>query len=180
MRSIKILTLIITAAVLLVGGFYGFTQDKKMEGHVAKTFLPILEMAKAYSVEMAEAMPEDHYNFKPVPEVMSFAEQNVHSANTIFFFCFKLKGETPPKDAPKAEGKSKAEIIALLKKAFDMALETVKGLTDEEAAKVINLFGTVEMSKADTVMLLRDHTTHHRGQMVVYLRLNGIKPPQYR
>lgn len=180
MKSLKIISVVITAAVLMATSFYGFAGEKKMEGHVSKTFLPILKNAKAYSIETAEAMPEEHYSFKPTPEVMSFAQQTVHSANTIFFFCFKVKGETPPKEAPKAEGKSKAEVIALLTKAFDMALETVKGLTDEDAAKVIHLFGKVKMSRADTIMLLRDHTTHHRGQMVVYLRLKGIKPPQYR
>lgn len=181
MKSIKVITVIIAAAVLMAVSVNGLAGDKKMEGHVSKTFLPILESAKAYSIEMAEAMPEEHYNFKPTPEIMSFAQQIVHSANTIFFFCFKLKGETPPKDAPKAEGKSKAEVIALLTKAFDTALDVVKNLKDEDAAEVIHLFGQVKMSKADTIMLLRDHTTHHRGAMVIYLRLKGIKKiPQYR
>nr|NIM13383.1 DinB family protein [Candidatus Aminicenantes bacterium]NIM80034.1 DinB family protein [Candidatus Aminicenantes bacterium]NIO82289.1 DinB family protein [Candidatus Aminicenantes bacterium]NIQ68157.1 DinB family protein [Candidatus Aminicenantes bacterium] len=43
----------------------------------------------------------------------------------------------------------------------------------------IPLFGELKLSKSQTFMTIRDHVAHHRGQMVIYLRLKGIKPPQY-
>jgi uncharacterized damage-inducible protein DinB len=124
-------------------------------------------------------MPEEHYNFKPTPEIMSFGEQVVHTAGASFWFGSKIAGEPNPAKEFKAEGKSKAEIIEHLKKSFDYIEKAITNLSDEEAAKVIPLFGELKLAKAQTLLTIRDHTTHHRGQMVIYLRLKGIKPPQY-
>lgn len=148
-------------------------------GKFAKEFLPTWQRAKESSVKFAEAMPEEHYNFKPTAEIMSFGEQVLHSAGASFWFGSKIIGEPNPAKEFKGEGKSKAEIIAHLKKAFDYVEKAITGLSDEEAAKVIPLFGELKLTKAQTLLAVRDHITHHRGAMVIYLRLKGIKPPQY-
>ncbi len=148
-------------------------------GKFAKELLPIWQRAKDYSVKFAEAMPEEHYNFKPTPEVMSFAEQVVHTAGASFWFGSKIMGGENPGKGFKAEGKSKTDIIEHLKKSFDYVEKAITGLSDEEAAKVIPLFGELKLTKPQTLMTIRDHTTHHRGSMVVYLRLKGVKPPDY-
>jgi uncharacterized damage-inducible protein DinB len=148
-------------------------------GKFAKEFLPTWQRARDYSIKFAEAMPEEHYNFKPTPEIMSFAEQVVHTAGASFWFASKITaGPNPAKDF-KAEGKSKTEIIEHLKKSFDYVEKAITNLSDEEAVKVIPLFGELKLTKAQTLLTIRDHTTHHRGSMVIYLRLKGIKPPQY-
>lgn len=148
-------------------------------GKFAKEFLPTWQRAKDYSVKFAEAMPEEHYNFKPTPEIMSFGEQVVHTAGASFWFGSKIMGGENPGKGFKIEGKSKAEIIEHLKKSFDYIGKALTQLTDEEAAKVIPLFGELKLTKAQTLMTIRDHTTHHRGSMVIYLRLKGVKPPEY-
>ena len=169
--------------IMLIGSVQVYAGTEKAAdkgGAFANEFMPILKLAKEYSVEMAELMPEEHYSFKPVPEIMSFAEQNVHTASAIFFFLSKITGgENPGKDF-KAEGKSKAQIIEFLKKSFDYAQEVLSKLSDKEAAVKIHLFGDVHLTKAQTFQLIRDHTTHHRGAMVIYVRLKGFKPPRYR
>jgi uncharacterized damage-inducible protein DinB len=148
-------------------------------GSFVKEFIPTWQRAKEYSIKFAEAMPEEHYNFKPTPEIMSFGEQVVHTAGASFWFASKIIGEPSPAKEFKAEGKSKAQIIEHLKKSFDYVEKALNGLKDSEVESVIPLFGDLKLSKAQTFMTIRDHTTHHRGQMVIYLRLKGIKPPQY-
>jgi uncharacterized damage-inducible protein DinB len=138
------------------------------------------EAAKAYTLEVAEMMPEEHYHFKPNKDLMSFAGHLVHIASTMHFFGSKVKGVEPPKERPKAEGKSKADVIAMLKKGFAYATDAINGLTDEDSHKTINVFGDYNLMKANVVMLMNNHMTHHRGGLVIYLRLKGLKPPQYR
>jgi uncharacterized damage-inducible protein DinB len=166
--------LIAVLAIIMAG-----SSELYAGGKFAKEFLPTWQRAKDYSVKFAEAMPEEHYNFKPTPEIMSFGEQVVHTAGASFWFGSKIIGGENPGKGFKPEGKSKAEIIAHLKKSFDYIEKALTQLTDEEAAKVIPLFGELKLTKAQTLMTLRDHTTHHRGSMVIYLRLKGIKPPDY-
>jgi uncharacterized damage-inducible protein DinB len=148
-------------------------------GKFAKEFAPTWKRAKDYSVKFAEAMPGEHYNFKPTPEIMSFGEQVVHTAGASFWFASKITGGPNPGKGFKSEGKTKAQIIEHLKKSFDYIEKALTNLSDEEAVKVIPLFGELKLTKAQTLLTIRDHTTHHRGSMVIYLRLKGIKPPQY-
>jgi uncharacterized damage-inducible protein DinB len=67
---------------------------------------------------------------------------------------------------------SKAEALAKLKETTTLGLEVLQeraSALPTDVAEVLN-----------GMMLALDHTTHHRGQAIVYLRLNGITPPEYR
>lgn len=156
-----------------------FAGEEAKGGNFAKMFLPTWENAGKYSLEVAKLMPEEHYKFKPTPEVMTFAEQTVHTAGVIIFFSSKIKGVEPPKERPKASEMSKADIVKLMEKAFAMGKKAIANLGNEEAHKKIHVFGDINLMKVQVVLLMRDHTTHHRGQMIPYLRLKGLKPPRY-
>jgi uncharacterized damage-inducible protein DinB len=176
----KSMTVLLFTALLIAGSSsLAFAEEEAKGGKFGNMFLSTWESATKYSLEMAKTMPEDLYTFKPTPEIMSFAEQNVHTAGVIMFFASKIKGTEPPKDRPKAEGMSKQDIFTLLKKAFAAGKDAIVNLSDEEAHKKVHLWGDVNLKKALVVFLMRDHTTHHRGQMIIYLRLKGKKPPQY-
>jgi len=166
--------LIAVLAIIMAG-----SSELYAGGNFAKEFLPTWQQAKDYSVKVAEAMPEEHYNFKPTPEIMSFGEQVAHTAGASYWFASKITGGPNLGKEFKVEGKTRDQIIEHLKKSFDYIEKVLTQLTDEEAAKVIPLFGEVKLTKAQTLLAIRDHTTHHRGSMVIYLRLKGIKPPQY-
>jgi uncharacterized damage-inducible protein DinB len=172
--------LIIAAVVLLLAGSAGLFAGEPAGSTFAKEFLPIWQNAKAYSVEMAELMPEDQYGFKPVPEIMSFGEQVVHMASATYFFVSKLTGEENPGKGFKAEGKTKAEIIKYLKDSFDYGEKVLSNFSDADASKMFTLWEGEKRLGAWAFLLARDHITHHRGSMVIYLRLKGIKPAEYR
>ncbi len=140
---------------------------------------------KSYTMAVAEAMPEEKYSYKPVADENTFAFQLVHMANNMYFISSKLlKGTDSPIDLKVFESKvkeeklTKKEIIKHLSDAFDYTEQTFASMTDKTLEEELDYWGG-HSTKRKIVFLLNDHQTHHRGQLIVYLRLNGIKPPKY-
>ena len=148
---------------------------------IAPVIQNVWEQSTAYLMDFAEAMPENKYGFKPTDEVFSFAEQLLHLAGTNYWVFSTMKGEKPPgsEEDLKAEGKSKGEVVNMLKESFAYGKDVISGMTEEKAAAEISM-GRNKMAAWKMLLFCADHITHHRGQIVTYLRLNGIKPPAYR
>lgn len=140
---------------------------------------------KSYTLAVAEAMPENKFNYKPVQVEKTFAEQLVHIANNIYQLSSSFLRDTlSPVNMKSMQEKvsnntfTKAEIIAYVSNAFDYGGNSIGLLDAKKLEEVINFWGG-SATKRKIVLLLNDHQTHHRGQMIVYLRLNGIAPPAY-
>jgi uncharacterized damage-inducible protein DinB len=134
-------------------------------------------------VAAAEAMPADKYNFAPTSGefkgVRTFAQQITHVAEAQYFF-FKGFGIKPAND-PEAIAKltSKDDIVKALKDSYAFAQQAVATITPENAfEKIAAVDGTD--TRASVAAFALAHTNDHYGQMVVYLRLNGIVPPASR
>ena len=148
-----------------------------------KDYLERLENSKQYLLLLAEEMPEDKYDFKSTPESMSFEEHLMHIGWAMDWHSQTLLGGRKPRDWEtdtelKVDLKSKSEMILTIDKTFEL---TTKLITEFDTLKLndrINYLG-LERTKRQILLLLSDHITHHRGQMIVYLRLNGISPPRY-
>src|SRR3954470_24046920 len=71
-------------------------------------------------IAMAEDFPEDKYDFKPTPAQRSFAEQLLHTAGANYYFTNPVMGQKPPaeEDAKREQYKTKADIVAFVKKSF--------------------------------------------------------------
>src|SRR5436853_2867989 len=82
---------------------------------------------------MAEDFPEDKYDFKPTPAQRSFAEQLLHAANSNYFFVNPARGEKPPaaEDPKRDQFKSKADIVAFVKKAYADGAAVIKEKGDK-------------------------------------------------
>lgn len=144
----------------------------------AEEMHPIWQRAEVYTVLVAEAMPAEHYAFRPVPEVRSFAEQMLHLAGSIFTLIGDLSNEPPPFEDIATE--DKPQILDTTRRMFAYGADIIGNLTEEQEQRPLTLLGgAVTLSGKEAVLFLRDHITHHRGQLVVYLRLKGIEPPQY-
>lgn len=135
--------------------------------------------AAEYTLEFAQVMPEDYYGYTPTKVEMTYREQLKHIAGNMVWLCSSyLEGEKTTID-PTKTGNSKKEISAMLEKAFGYATQTVSSLTEQDLDVTVDFFAG-KMTRRRILLLLTDHVTHHRGQLVVYLRLNNIKPPDYR
>jgi uncharacterized damage-inducible protein DinB len=135
--------------------------------------------AREYTLEFAQAMPEDYYDFTPTPVEMTYREQLRHVAGNMVWLCSTYLGGSSSHVDPTKSGDSKKEIIAMLEKSFDYAAQTIHSLTEHKLNEKVD-FLAGRMTKRRLVMLLSDHVTHHRGQLVVYLRLKNVEPPDYR
>lgn len=148
-----------------------------------KQYLERLENSKTYLMIIAENMPEDKYGYKATPESKSFAENFMHIGWAMDWHSQSLLGGREARDWKtdtelRVAQKTKAEMIATIDRTFDATLKLIKNFDVEQLNDELDYFG-LNRTKTQILMLLADHITHHRGQMLVYLRLNGIAPPRY-
>ncbi|MGH9713177.1 MAG: DinB family protein [Candidatus Acidiferrales bacterium] len=141
-------------------------------------------------VDVAEAMPEDKFNFSPeslnIPAddykgVRTFAMQLKHVAASNYYLWSPVNGEKLPDNLNNGSGpenmKTKADIIKFLKDSFALGHRAAASLTAE------NMLQIPEHSKSPRLYLATFGVAHafdHYGQMVEYLRMNGIVPPASR
>jgi uncharacterized damage-inducible protein DinB len=141
-------------------------------------------------LDAAEAMPEDKFNFTPeslnIPAseykgVRTFAVQVKHIASSNYFIWSPLTGDKVPENIKDGNGpadlKSKADILKFLKDSFALGHKAAATLTAE------NMFQNPGNSKSTRLGLATFGVAHaydHYGQMVEYLRMNGIVPPASR
>jgi uncharacterized damage-inducible protein DinB len=133
-------------------------------------------------VDLADAMPEDKYSFVPsqgdFKDVRSFGDQVKHIAEANYFF-FGGPNFSEADDKAKSEAieklTTKADIMQALNDSFKKAHELVDGMTAENA-----FVTTAHGTRAGMTAFGLAHMMDHYGQMVVYVRLNGIVPPASR
>jgi uncharacterized damage-inducible protein DinB len=133
-----------------------------MKKHIQST----LDISKNYMLAVADAMPENSFNFKPTSEVYTFNELINHITYGIQWWeANYIKMKETKWDPPSAKA-NKKETIKHLQQSFDAlqeSLNTAK-LNDEIVKGFYSTF---------------DHISHHRGQATIHLRLKGITPPDY-
>lgn len=134
--------------------------------------------AKAYALKIAELMPEASYDYKPVPEVMSFKQQLLHIARNIQWLSSSYLFSAKQAAITDSLVKGKADVIQVLNQAYDLAMNAQQKLSPKQLDEVVPFFAG-PMSRQQIVLLLHDHQSHHIGQLIVYLRLKGVKPPDY-
>jgi uncharacterized damage-inducible protein DinB len=131
-----------------------------------ENLLSLLENSRGYTLAVAEAMPVKSDNFKPAADVWSFREQLHHIAYGIEWWKDNYVKGIKTSWEPPATSKSRKEAIAYLNQAYDSLKDAVSKATMSDD-RVKGFFATL------------DHITHHRGQVIVYLRCNGITAPEY-
>ena len=162
-------------------GLHLVASEGEGEKKFSSDFGPDWEVAKAYTLEVAEAMPAEKYSFKPTDPMRSFGEVLVHIGGSMYFMAASARGAEPPA-ASKFEGEAiKERVVPFLRGAFEYAAESVAMLDDTKASETVSVFnGRFTMSRAKLCQFMRDHCTHHRAYVLPYLRLNGVEPPRYR
>jgi uncharacterized damage-inducible protein DinB len=160
------------------------TQPDDIPKSIAESVSGMLQFAEGNFVGLAEAMPEDKYSFLPAvgkfDGVRSFGEQVKHVACAQFAFFNEFEGKKPPEDCEKGghdPAKSKAELIKYLKDSFDYSNRVLATLTANNALDRIEGRYAGPNTKLGISVVAVWHITDHYGQLVEYLRLNGIVPP---
>ena len=141
-------------------------------------------------VPAAEAMPEDKFGFAPTQGefkgVRTYAEQLKHIGAVSYIVGAVILAEKPPAEAGAGEAgpaavKSKAEIVKYLKDSFAYAHEALNSITEANIlAPIESPWGPGMTTRLNMAVELVSHPFDHYGQMVEYLRMNGIIPPASR
>jgi uncharacterized damage-inducible protein DinB len=138
-------------------------------------------------VAIAEAMPEEKWNFKPTTgefkTVRSFGEQIKHAACANEAFMLEIEHKEPPADCENGgpnPAKTKAEIVQYLRQSFARLDATVDAMTPASALEPAGGRYGGQSTRLGLITLAVWHGADHYGQLVVYLRMNGIVPPASR
>jgi uncharacterized damage-inducible protein DinB len=134
-------------------------------------------------VAMAEDFPEDKYDFKPAPTVRSFSERLIHAAYANQFFLSAVGGQKMPgfEDPKRDTFKSKAEIVAYVKKSFADGAAAIKAKGDKGMSDlVVDPFVNEKATISDFGYGFVEHSGEIYGQLTVYYRAAGMVPPESR
>ena len=138
-----------------------------------------LKNSKEYTLKVADLMPEHQYGFRPTKEEMSFGEQLLHICSNLGWLSssYLSTGNNPvSKDDGKLQNKD--SIRKVMVRTYDYAIAVLTRFSATNLSDTVKFFAG-SMSKLQIINLLSDHQTHHRGQLLVYLRLCGLTPPKY-
>src|SRR5947208_9484498 len=144
-------------------------------------------------VEAAEAMPEDKFDFSPeklnlpgseYKGVRTFGEQLKHIAASNYLIWSPIMGEKPPDTVNDGKGpdtmKAKADIIKYLKDSFAFGHKAVATLNESNLVQPIPRSNRPPTTRLYLATFAAAHAFDHYGQMIEYLRMNGIVPPASR
>jgi uncharacterized damage-inducible protein DinB len=134
-------------------------------------------------IAMAEDFPEDKYDMKPTPAQRSFAEQLLHAAGANYYFTNPVKGEKPPagEDPKRDQYKTKADVVAFVKKSFADGADAIKAKGDKGMSDtLVDPFAHQQVRIYDMAYGFIEHSGEHYGQLVGYYRIAGLVPPESR
>jgi uncharacterized damage-inducible protein DinB len=136
---------------------------------------PLYENVKGWLIRSAEQVPEEHYSFKPTPEVRSFGELMGHVANANYLFCAGATGEDNPNGTDYEKTTSKADLVAGVKASFEYC-DSAFQMSETKALEDVTFFGQTG-SRLWVLMFDVAHDMEHYGNVVTYMRLKGMVPP---
>jgi len=187
----KLQTLALSA--LIVGAIAWAQSDKPAEKFtVANQLDRQVTVVEHEFVPAAEAMPDDKFDFAPTggefKGVRTFGQQVTHVASTNYMIAAAILGEKPPveTEGPGENGpvslKTKSDKVKYLKDSFVYAHKAVASITDQNMITPMdNPFNPkAKTTRLNMASVFGWHSFDHYGQMVEYLRMNGIVPPASR
>lgn len=183
----KTKTWIFVALLLLIGGKTTWAQTAKptAQRSASQEVNEWVTYSEKELVGMAEDMPEDKYNFAPTNGefrgVRNFGKQVKHAAAAMQLISAAILGDPTPADAADERGpdsaRTKAEILKYLKDSFVYLRKAVATIDEKNAFETVkNPFGQGQQTRVGLLTLALMHSSNHYGQMVEYLRMNGLRP----
>jgi uncharacterized damage-inducible protein DinB len=127
-----------------------------------------------------DKMPAEHFAFKPVPQVMSYAELLTHIVDTQYFYCSTVKGAENPGASLNFKVTDKVAVRQLVKDSFAYCDDTFAAVTNENALEMLTRGSAPtqrQLARVNQLTQLIVHGNEHYGNLVTYMRMKGIVPP---
>ena len=178
---------LVPMAAILACAMSGVAQQRPAEPRTVPDSINLVwkEISQQFTA-LAEAMPEDKWSFKPsqgeFKDVRTFGEQVKHVACANEAWAKQMAGDKPPDRCDLGgpnPAKTKAEIMAYLRDSFARVDKVIAGTRADNLlhANPGPYWGPNRLSALTATIW---HISDHYGQLVVYLRINGIVPPASR
>jgi len=195
MKSLLMLALWLTSGNMLAQAVQQRVDAKEtasLDAGREKHALQILaKLAEKEIVSAADAMPADKYGFAPTDGefkgVRTFGQMVKHLSATNYILAAAALGEEPPADAGDEMGpeavRTKDEILNYLKGSFAYLKKAVDAIGQRNVAVKASPISPLKSTEATRLTLVVESLAHafdHYGQMVEYLRMNGVVPPASR
>lgn len=171
MKTSQFLTLALALALPLAAQMKG--PDPK-ENPVAATSAQLYMQVAGNITKSIEKMPADKFSYKPIDTVMPFSEFIGHLVDANMNFCTAITGGTRPASIRKEADKEK--LAAAWKNAMDECTKAWSMTTDKSMGEMKTM-GKMERPAAFPLLLNTSHTWEHYGNLVTYMRMNGLVPP---
>ncbi len=191
-KSLAVLSVVLAVAVLLT------TPPMHAQGNTSaaydQTVTPaqlvdqLLSKVEGEMVPLVEAMPADKFNFAPTNKdfpngnfqgVRTFAEQVQHVTSTNYRL-FSAAASMKPTNMPDVKTlKTKEQLVQALKDSFAFAHSAIATLDNDNALETVKPVEGIR-TRAGIMLFAIVHMNDHFGQMVEYLRMNGLVPPESR
>ncbi|SER26884.1 DinB family protein [Neolewinella agarilytica] len=178
---------------LLLGGFLLLIAASPLQAQAEVDFPAQKEWKEkwsnslAYTLEALAAIPDSSLHYRPTANQMSVQEQIQHISGNVYGLSRRFLGYEPEgfdEDALREllaeEDLSRKELISMITDAYAFGTAAVESLPAAGWEEMVPNFFAGPRSKRVIVYLLQDHATHHRAQLLMYLRMMNIKPPRYR
>ncbi len=136
----------------------------------------MFQQTKNVIIRSAEKMPEEHYSFKPTPDVRSFGQILGHVADAQYSICGAGSGTRKAPPGVEKSKTAKADIVTALNDAFAFCEGAMAAMTEAQAVELIILFGS-QRTRVSVLDFNSGHNFEHYGNLVTYMRLKGIVPP---
>jgi len=168
-----------------------FSQKDESKSVFGNEMSEIMQHMKAYTLAIASQMPDNKYDFRPSKNdsVRAFAEQlkhlvfvnNQQAEYLLKARQFDVQEFIRNMNAFEQTDMKKEEIIVALSQSYEKLIRRINEMTDKDFDTPYKLpFIPAPKSLRVMVMFVRDHNSHHRAQLVSYLRMNDIKPAAYQ
>lgn len=155
-------------------------QDSSSNSDAVLTdFLNVYTTATDKTAQLAGAIPEEKFDWRPAEGIRSVKESVLHVASGNYFFGSMIGAEIPEGIDPQAIEQtemSKEEAIATLNESVTFITDFIPTMTEEQLNTKIEFFGD-EMTQRQVMLILGDHAAEHLGQLIAYARMNEVVPP---
>jgi len=166
---------------------FGLTAQAAKESAARTEWLEKWNNSKAYTMEALTSIPEDKLTFRPTENQMSVQEQVQHIAGNMYGLSRRFLDYQPGdfdeevlRDKLSAETMTRKELTNLLNDAYAFGEAAINNLPEDRWDEEVSNFFAGPKSRRVIIYLLQDHATHHRAQVLIYMRLLGLTPPRYR
>ena len=134
------------------------------------------DMIKSNITKSAEKVPEEHYSFKPSPDVRTFGAVLAHIADANQMICAAAGGPAAPAESCEKTKTSKADLQKALAASFAACDAAYDAMTDARGVEIVKFFGR-EQPRLAVLSMNTAHDFEHYGNLVTYMRIKGIVPP---